>query len=98
MAFTRDEEDEDGTFDEVSAMADRLGLKGKGRMTYIDDHMMQLGYEPIQSRDSYVRRQEDAEAEEGGSAGRWGFGGKGGGGGRNGGSRGGRNRDDGDSF
>jgi hypothetical protein len=97
MPFDRREEEEDPTFDEVSAMADRLGLKGKGRMTYIDDHMMQLGYEPIQSRESYVRRQEEAEADEGGSAGRWGFGGGGRGGGRGGNPRGGRGAED-DSF
>jgi hypothetical protein len=95
MPNFRDDEDEDSTFDEVVGMADRLGLKGKGRMTYIDDHMMQLGYTPVQSRESYVKAQQDEGEEEAGSAGRWGFGR---GGGRSGGNRRGRNDDDGDSF
>jgi hypothetical protein len=96
MAFARDDEEQDTTFDEVTAMADRLGLKGKGRMTYIDDHMMQLGYEPVQSRESYVKQQEADAEEESGSGSRWGFGASRSGG--NSRSRGGRNREDDDSF
>src|SRR5262245_44553573 len=91
-----DDEDEDTTFDEVSAMADRLGLKGKGRMTYIDDHMGQLGYDVVQSRESYVRRaSEDPDGQEQGTS-RWGFGsaGRGRSGGRNQRGRG----DDDDTF
>lgn len=88
MPFNRD--DEDLTFDEVSAMADRLGLKGKQRSNYIDDHMIQLGYEPVQSRESYVRRQQE-EAEDAGN--RWGFGG-----GSSRGSSRSRTRDEDDSF
>lgn len=88
----RDEENEDSTFDEVSAMADRLGLKGKNRAAYIDDHMVGLGYEPVQSRDSYIRREE--EQEQSGPGSRWGIG-------RGAQQQGGRSRrrgDDDDSF
>jgi hypothetical protein len=93
--FNNREDDEDTTFDEVTAMADRLKLSGKGRMTYIDDHMQQLGYEPVQSRDSYVRKQQEQE-DQGESGNRWGFGGgsRAGSRGRSGGSR----RDEDDSF
>jgi hypothetical protein len=98
MAFNRDEEDDD-LFDSVSRMADRMGLKGDKRATYIDDHMMQGGYERVQSREGYSRvRDQDDEGGDGGN--RWGFGG----GGRSGGRRGrggssGRSRDEeDDSF
>lgn len=98
MPFTRDEE-EDATFDEVSSMAERLGLKGKDRARYIDDHMIGLGYEPIQSRESYVRRQQqDDEGGDGGYGSRWGFGGRGGSGGGSSGRSGRSSRDEGDSF
>jgi hypothetical protein len=91
--FRDDDDDEDNTFDEVVGMANRLGLKGKGRMTYIDDHMMQLGYTPVQSRESYVKAQQDEGEEEAGSSGRWGFGD-----GKRGRNSRRRNDDDGDSF
>lgn len=81
MPFNRDEE-EDDLFDTVSAMADRMQLKGEKRATYIDDHMTQGGYQRVQSRESYARaRQEEDDGQ--GDGGRWGFGrGGGGGGGR----------------
>jgi hypothetical protein len=94
MAF-RTDDDNDDLFDEVSRMADRMGLKGEKRAVYIDDHMTQGGYGRVQSRESYQKiRQEGDEDQDGGN--RWGFG-RGGGGG-NGGGRSGRNRDDDDSF
>jgi hypothetical protein len=87
------QEEEDDLFDSVSAMADRMGLKGEKRATYIDDHMMQGGYQRVQSRESYARvRQEEDDQGDGGN--RWGFGGRGG---SRGGSRGG-NRDNDDNF
>jgi hypothetical protein len=92
-------DEEDVTFDEVSGMADRLGLQGEARQNYIHDHMLQLGYDPVQSRESYVRRQEQEEQPQ--STSRWGFGGGGGGRqqGRQNQSRGsGSRRDDGDTF
>jgi hypothetical protein len=68
--FKSDDEEEDNLFDEVTRMADRMGLEGEKRYTYIDDHMMNGGYERVQSRDSYARsRQGDDEDESGG--GRW---------------------------
>lgn len=95
MPFARnDDEEEDPTFDEVVGMADRLGLKGKGRATYIDDHMTQLGYEPIQSRESYRRKKRETEEDEQGT-GRWGFGG---GRGRSGGSSRSSQGDNDDAF
>jgi hypothetical protein len=93
MAFNRDE-DEDNLFDSVTAMADRMGLKGDKRATYIHDHMTQGGYQQVQTRESYTRVKQ--EEDEGGSDGnRWGFGSRGGGSGRN---RGGGGGDDNDNF
>jgi hypothetical protein len=97
MPFNRSDDDEDDLYDSVSAMADRMGIKGKERQAYIHDHMTQGGYEQIQSRESYVKIQQQEE-DEGGGGSRWGFGG---GGGRGGGSSrrsGGRNGDDDDRF
>jgi hypothetical protein len=94
MPFNRDEEEEDNLFDSVTAMADRMGLKGDKRATYIHDHMTQGGYQQVQTRESYTRVQQ--EEDEGGSDGnRWGFGGRGGGGGRN---RSSRSSDNDDNF
>jgi hypothetical protein len=74
MPFGHEEEEEDPTFDEVSAMADRLGLKGRDRQSYIDDHMTGLGYDAVQSRSAYVKRQEQEEDQSRGGYGqRWGF-------------------------
>lgn len=86
MPGFRNEEDEDDLFDTVSAMADRMGLKGDKRSTYIDDHMLQGGYARVQSRESYakVRQEED---DQGDSGNRWGFGGRGESGGRRGAGR-----------
>lgn len=85
MAF-RAEEEPDDLFDEVTRMADRMGLKGDKRATYIDDHMLQGGYERVQSRESYAPVQK-GEDDQGGSGNRWGFGRGGGGGGGRGPSR-----------
>lgn len=88
MPFNRDEE-EDSLFDDVTRMADRMGLKGEKRAVYIDDHMTQGGYGRVQTRESYQKiRNEEEEGGDGGN--RWGFGGRG-----NGRNRGG-GRDDGD--
>jgi len=74
-AFRSDEED-DNLYDQVCSMADRMGLKGDKRATYIDDHMTQGGYQRVQSRESYAPvRQEEDEGQGGGN--RWGFGGRG---------------------
>jgi len=75
MAFREDDEQEDeDIFGNVSRMADRLGLKGEKRANYIDDHMVQLGYERVQTRESYARPQEP-DGDDGGTS-RWGFGGR----------------------
>lgn len=69
------EEEDDLTFDEVSAMADRLQLQGDARVNYIDDHMRQLGYDAVQTKASYARRvdpQQQQQPET--AASRWGFG------------------------
>jgi hypothetical protein len=93
--FSSGSDEEDVTFDEVSSMADRLGLKGEARQNYIHDHMLQLGYDPVQSRESYVRRQEEPEAEP---TSRWGFGGGGGNRQQNQGRQSRGSRDNDDSF
>lgn len=107
MPFGRDneEEEEDGLFDEVVRLADRLGLKGDKRSNYIDDHMTEAGYERVQTRDSYVRVREQDEDEDGTGRSRW-FGGsrgrdQGQGGGRDQGRAGNssrNSRDDSDRF
>jgi hypothetical protein len=94
MPFNRDEE-EDDLYDSVSAMADRMGLKGDKRAVYIDDHMTQGGYQRVQSRESYAKVQRE-EDEQGDSGNRWGFGGRGGTGRRSSGTR--SRSDDDDSF
>ncbi len=91
--FRNDEEDD--LYDSVSAMADRMGLKGEKRSTYIDDHMTQGGYQRVQSRESYAKVQSE-EDEQGDSGSRWGFGGRSNDGGRRGSGRN-RNSED-DSF
>lgn len=85
-------DDDDDTFEAVSDMADRMGLKGEKRSRYIHDHMTNAGYRRVVSKDSYrkVSGNDDDDDDDGGSS-RW-FG--------SGGSRrrgGGRQRDD-DSF
>jgi hypothetical protein len=88
------EEEEDHLFDEVARMADRMGLKGEKRATYIDDHMIGGGYERVQTRESYAKPQN--EDEDDGGTGRWGLGGRSRQS-RQSGSRGG-SRDDDDRF
>jgi hypothetical protein len=88
MGFNQND-DEDDLFERVSAMADRMGIEGEKRATYIDDHMLQGGYERVQSRESYAKvRQSDDNGRSDGN--RWGFGGR---------NNSGRSRrDDDDSF
>lgn len=77
MVFSnRGEEEEDDLFDSVNRMADRMGLQGEKRAVYIDDHMLQGGYQRVQTRESYARVQQEEEDKGGGN--RWGFGGRGG--------------------
>lgn len=86
----RSEEEEDDLFDQVTAMADRMGLEGEKRAVYIDDHMLQGGYTRVQSRESYARMRPEKDEDESGSN-RWGFGSRNSGGP-------GKNRDEGDRF
>lgn len=67
-------EDDNDLFETVNKMADRMGLKGKERATYVDDHMIQGGYTRVQTRESYARIKNNEE-EGGGGTSRWGFGG-----------------------
>jgi hypothetical protein len=69
-----DEDEDDGLFDQVVGLADRLGLSGDKRSNYIDDHMTEAGYTRVQTRDSYQRVKESDEDEDGGGRSRW-FGG-----------------------
>lgn len=96
MPVFRDESDEDDLYESVSRMADRMGLQGEKRETYIDDHMLQGGYSRVQSRESYAKVQQEGEGDQG-SGNRWGFGKHGPGQGQ-GGNQGGRNSADGDRF
>jgi hypothetical protein len=71
-----DEDEDDGLFDQVVGLADRLGLSGDKRSNYIDDHMTEAGYERVQTRDSYQKAREADEDEDAGGRSRW-FGGGG---------------------
>ena len=65
--FRSDEEDDDNLYDDVVRMADRMQLKGPKRQEYIHDHMLQGGYEPVQSREAYAKvQQEEPEGDGGG--------------------------------
>ena len=72
--FVQNEEDDD-TFDQVATMADRMGLEAEERQQYIHDHMTRLGYDPVQSRDTYIRQQRPEE-EQAAPKPWWGGGGK----------------------
>lgn len=88
----RNFDDDDDTFEAVSNLADRMGLKGERRTRYIHDHMTQAGYRRVVSKDSYRKgSKDDDDDDDNNTSSRW----FGGGGSRRGG--GSRSRDD-DSF
>jgi hypothetical protein len=53
--------EDDSLFDDVSAMADRIGLKGQDRSRYIHEHMTRSGYKAVPN---YVRDEGEEEEEE----------------------------------
>lgn len=53
---SRDKDNGDDDYAHVSAMADRLKLKGRDRSKYIHDHMTGFGYKMVPS---YVRDEDD---------------------------------------
>jgi hypothetical protein len=63
-------EDDDDLFDVVSDMADRIGMKGRERRDYIDEHMRRAGYRPVQTRESYARQEGEDNDDGGGFFGR----------------------------
>jgi hypothetical protein len=56
------DQDDDTMYDDVSAMADRLRLKGRERERYIHEHMTRSGYRAVPN---YVLDEEGDEDEEG---------------------------------
>jgi hypothetical protein len=50
---------EDGFFDQVSAMAERLGLTDDDRAKYVHDHMTRAGYKMVPS---YILEDEGQES------------------------------------
>jgi hypothetical protein len=54
---------DDDLLDSVTAMAERLGLKGKERTTYIHEHMTRSGYRAVPQ---YVKADDDDD-DDGGS-------------------------------
>lgn len=88
--MARDEENDEFPAN-VEAMADRLGLKGKGRAQYIDDHMTGAGYKRVTS---YAPGGDDDDDDEDGEdtsfSGRYGGGKKDDAGAKNGRTRGAR--------
>jgi hypothetical protein len=63
--------EEDSLFDDVSAMAERIGLKGRDKERYIHEHMTRGGYRAVPS---YVRDEEEEEEDEGHGSGFFGSG------------------------
>jgi hypothetical protein len=70
MSMPRRDDQEDDFFDTVSAMADRLKMKGSRRAKYIDDHMREAGYRRVQTRDSYQLADDDDDDGDTGFFGR----------------------------
>jgi hypothetical protein len=87
-----DSKDDDDLYDTVSAMADRLKLKGKERGTYIHEHMTRSGYRAVPN---YVKADDDDDDDDGGSGF---FGGSRRRSGSSSGSRSRRSRDDDDDW
>jgi hypothetical protein len=58
-------DDDDDTFDRVSDLADRLGLKGKDRDRYIHNHMEDMGYGRVTTKESYQKKHDDDDEKEG---------------------------------
>jgi hypothetical protein len=57
-------DEEDDTFETVTMMADRLKLTGSKRENYIHNHMSDLGYKRVTTRESYVPAKDDDDDEE----------------------------------
>jgi hypothetical protein len=55
---------DDDLFDSVSAMAERMGLKGSERRRYIHEHMTRSGY---RAEPTYVRDDGDDDDDDNGS-------------------------------
>lgn len=62
---------DDSLYDDVAAMADRIGLTGSDRTRYIHNHMTRSGYKAVPQ---YVRSNDDDDDDDGdeffGSSGR----------------------------
>lgn len=54
-------EDEDDLQEQVEAMADRLGLKGRDRTRYVHEHMTRGGYRAVPQ---YVRGDDDDDDDD----------------------------------
>lgn len=54
-------DNDDDLHDRVSEMADRLGLKGRERTTYIHEHMTRGGYKAVPQ---YVKGDEDDDEDD----------------------------------
>ena len=59
-----DDKDDD-LYDTVSAMADRIGLEGDERSSYIHEHMTRSGYRAVPN---YVREEDDDRDSRKGSS------------------------------
>jgi hypothetical protein len=55
------DKDDDDMFDTVSSMADRIGLKGKERTSYIHEHMTRSGYRAVPN---YVKDDGDDDDDD----------------------------------
>lgn len=54
-------DDDDDLFDSVNAMADRLGLSGKERTSYVHESMTRGGYRAVPQ---YVKSDDDEDDED----------------------------------
>lgn len=55
------DKDDDDLFDSVSAMADRIGLKGREKSRYVHEHMTRGGYRAVPS---YVPADDEDDDED----------------------------------
>jgi hypothetical protein len=58
------DKNDDDLYDSVAAMADRLGLKGRERSTYVHEHMTRGGYRAVPN---YVKADDGDDDDDHGS-------------------------------
>jgi hypothetical protein len=62
MARKKSQEDTDGDYRSVTAMAERLGLKGEARERYVHRHMTTLGHS---AQRRYIPAKDEKDGDDG---------------------------------